>query len=68
MFMSAPGAIVLMGCSIGDHCVIAAGAIVPQYTVVPDWSLVVGVPGVDPRRAGAPVRRHHHDHDDPQPD
>ena len=40
------GAIVLMGCSIGDHCVIAAGAIVPQYTVVPDWSLVVGVPGV----------------------
>ena len=40
------GAIVLMGCSIGDHCVIGAGAVVPQFTTVPAWSVVVGVPGV----------------------
>ena len=35
-----------MGCTIGDHCVIGAGAVVPQFTTVPDWSIVVGVPGV----------------------
>ena len=40
------GAVILMGCSIGDHCVIGAGAVVSQYTTVPDWSIVVGVPGV----------------------
>jgi acetyltransferase-like isoleucine patch superfamily enzyme len=39
------GAVILMGCSIGDHCVVAAGAVVPQFTVVPPWSVVVGVPG-----------------------
>ena len=32
------GAIVLMGCEIGDHCVVAAGAVFPQFTVAPDWS------------------------------
>ncbi len=40
------GAVILMGSSIGDHCVIGAGAVVSQFTTVPDWSVVVGVPGV----------------------
>ena len=40
------GAIVLMGCDIGDHCVIAAGAVLPQHTQVPPWSVAVGVPAV----------------------
>jgi acetyltransferase-like isoleucine patch superfamily enzyme len=39
------GATILMGCSIGDHCVIAAGAVLLEFTSVPDWSVVVGVPG-----------------------
>lgn len=39
------GAVVLMGASIDDHCVVAAGAIVPQYAEVPPWSAVMGVPG-----------------------
>lgn len=38
------GAIVLMGCDIGDFCVVAAGAVVPQGTVAPEHSLLVGVP------------------------
>lgn len=38
------GAVVLMGCDIGDNCVIGAGAVVPQFTVVPAWSLLVGAP------------------------
>ena len=40
------GAVILMGCSIGDHCVIGAGAVVSQFTIVPDWSVVTGIPGV----------------------
>ena len=40
------GAVVLMGCTIGDHCVIAAGAVVPQHTEIPAWSVAVGVPAV----------------------
>jgi acetyltransferase-like isoleucine patch superfamily enzyme len=40
------GAVVLMGCAIGDHSVIGAGAVVAQFTTVPEWSIVVGVPGV----------------------
>lgn len=38
------GAVILMGCNVGDHCVIAAGAVVPQHTQVPEWSVVAGVP------------------------
>jgi len=38
------GAIVLMGCRIGSHSVIAAGAIVPAFTEAPPHSLVIGVP------------------------
>jgi acetyltransferase-like isoleucine patch superfamily enzyme len=37
-------AVVLMGCDIGDHCVVAAGAVVPQHTVAPSWSLLIGAP------------------------
>lgn len=51
------GAVILMGATIGDHCVIGAGAVVRQDEVVPDWSLVVGVPGrvvVDGARRFAP--------------
>jgi acetyltransferase-like isoleucine patch superfamily enzyme len=39
------GATILMGCSIGDHCVIAAGTVLLEFASVPDWSVVVGVPG-----------------------
>lgn len=35
---------VLMGCHIGHHSVIGAGAVVLENTVVPPYSLVVGVP------------------------
>jgi carbonic anhydrase/acetyltransferase-like protein (isoleucine patch superfamily) len=38
------GAVVLMGCDIGDHCVVAAGAVVSQHTTAPAWSLLVGAP------------------------
>lgn len=39
------GAIILMGCNIGNQCVIAAGAVVPQFTHVPERSIVAGIPG-----------------------
>ena len=38
------GAVVLMGSQIGSHSVVAAGAVVPQHTIAPEWSLLVGVP------------------------
>lgn len=38
------GAIILMGCTVGDHSIVAAGAVLPQHTVVPPWSVVKGVP------------------------
>lgn len=38
------GAIVLMGCDIGDFSVIGAGAVVKEGTVAPAYSLLVGVP------------------------
>lgn len=38
------GAIILMGCDIGSHSVIAAGAVVRQGTVAPEWSVLRGVP------------------------
>src|SRR5262245_31448354 len=37
-------AVVLMGSHIGHHSVIGAGAVVLEDTVVPPYSLVVGVP------------------------
>lgn len=38
-------AVVLMGCRIGHHSVIAAGAVVLEGMIVPPYSLVAGVPG-----------------------
>ena len=38
------GAIVLNGAKIGRECVIGAGAVVKENEIVPDRSLVVGVP------------------------
>lgn len=38
-------ATVLMGCRIGHHSVIGAGAVVLENTIIPPYSLVVGVPG-----------------------
>jgi acetyltransferase-like isoleucine patch superfamily enzyme len=38
-------ATILMGCTIGHHSVIAAGAVVKQGTKIPPYSLVAGVPG-----------------------
>jgi len=37
-------AVILMGCEIGSHSIIGAGAVVKENTVVPEYSLVVGVP------------------------
>jgi acetyltransferase-like isoleucine patch superfamily enzyme len=39
-------AVILMGCRIGHHSVIGAGAVVLEDTVIPPFSLVVGVPGL----------------------
>jgi acetyltransferase-like isoleucine patch superfamily enzyme len=37
-------AIIQMGCSIGHHSVVGAGAVILEGTTVPPYSLVVGVP------------------------
>lgn len=39
------GAVVLNGAKIGKHCIIGAGALIPEGKVIPDGSLVVGMPG-----------------------
>ena len=39
------GAIVLNGCKIGDNCIIGAHTILGENKVIPDGSLVMGVPG-----------------------
>ena len=39
------GAIVLDDAEIGTRCLIAAGAVVPPRQIVPDGSVVMGVPG-----------------------
>jgi len=38
-------AVVLSGCHIGRHCLVGAGAVIPEGTRVPAGSLVLGVPG-----------------------
>lgn len=38
-------ATLLDGAEIGSHCLVAANALVPPGTKVPDYSFVVGVPG-----------------------
>ncbi len=40
------GAIVLTGARIGKNCIIAAGSLVKENAVIPDGSLVAGIPGV----------------------
>jgi acetyltransferase-like isoleucine patch superfamily enzyme len=37
-------AVVLMGCTIGHHSIIGAGAVILEDTVIPPYSMVVGVP------------------------
>ena len=37
-------AVIQMGARIGDHCVIAAGAVVLEDAAIPPYSLVTGVP------------------------
>ncbi|SFQ46637.1 Carbonic anhydrase or acetyltransferase, isoleucine patch superfamily [Lachnospiraceae bacterium XBB1006] len=39
------GATVLNGAKIGKNCIIGAGALVTENKVIPDGSVVVGVPG-----------------------
>ena len=39
------GAIVLDGSKVGNDCVIGAGSVVTEGTVIPDRSLVLGIPG-----------------------
>lgn len=39
------GAIVLDGAKIGNHVIIGAGALIPPGKEIPDYSLVVGIPG-----------------------
>ena len=39
------GAKVLNGCMIGEYCIIGAGAIVTEETVIPPYSLVLRIPG-----------------------
>ncbi len=39
------GSIILDNAKIGKGCIIAAGAVIKENTVVPDFSLVAGIPG-----------------------
>lgn len=39
------GAVILSKAQVGEHCVIGAGAVVKERDVIPDGSMVVGVPG-----------------------
>ncbi len=40
------GAIVLTGAVIGNNCIIAAGTVIKEHFIVPDGSLVAGIPGI----------------------
>jgi len=46
------GAVVLTGARIGANCLVAAHALVPEGKVIPDGSLVIGVPGKVIRNLG----------------
>ncbi len=39
-------AVILKGCTIGDNCIIAAGSVLKEFSQIPSFSLVAGVPGV----------------------
>jgi carbonic anhydrase/acetyltransferase-like protein (isoleucine patch superfamily) len=41
----ANGAMILDRVSVGRHCLIAAGAVIPPGKVIPDGSVVMGMPG-----------------------
>src|ERR1700761_7731880 len=45
-------ATILNDCRIGEGCIIAAGAVLPEHTVIPPNSLVAGVPGKIRRTLG----------------
>jgi carbonic anhydrase/acetyltransferase-like protein (isoleucine patch superfamily) len=51
------GARVLNNCRIGEGSIIAAGAVVPEQTVVPPRTLWAGVPAKQRRELGATDRR-----------
>ena len=44
------GAIVLDDCDVGSRCIIAAGTLLPPKTIVPDGTVMMGVPGKAVRR------------------
>lgn len=46
-------ATILNGAQIGDHCLIAAGALVPENAVIPAYSLVMGAPAKVVKTVGA---------------
>ena len=33
------------GCVIGDNCIVAGGAFLKERTIIPDNSIVMGIPG-----------------------
>ncbi|MDO8658535.1 MAG: acyltransferase [Candidatus Levybacteria bacterium] len=37
-------AVILMGTKLGHHSVVAAGSVVKEYSVIPPYSIVAGVP------------------------
>lgn len=50
-------ATILMGCRIGHHSIVAAGAVLLEDTVIPPYSLVAGVPARVVRSIAADVGR-----------
>lgn len=46
------GATILNNCRIGEGSIIAAGAVLPEHTVIPPRTLVAGVPGKMRRTLG----------------
>ena len=51
------GATILNDCRIGEGSIIAAGAVIPEHTVIPPNSLVAGVPGKVRRTLGDDDRK-----------
>jgi carbonic anhydrase/acetyltransferase-like protein (isoleucine patch superfamily) len=51
------GATILNDCRIGEGSIIAAGAVLPEHTVIPPNSLVAGVPGKVRRTLGEEDRK-----------
>ena len=50
------GAIVLDGAKVGNDCVIGAGSVVTEGTVIPDGSLVLGIPGKVVKEVSHPMK------------